>query len=91
MMTLVAPNFHICAPYLLNNSYLQRIKAADSGGNVLVGGYITSGGSLFASAAGSYDCWFGKYSSLGEQIWAVQLGTSSIDVLTSIVSSSQKV
>ena len=58
---------------------------------MLVGGYIKSGGSLFASAAGSYDCWFGKYSSLGEQIWAVQLGTSSIDVLTSIVSSSQKV
>src|SRR5215204_450936 len=46
-------------------------------GGVFVGG--NTPGSLFGSSAGLSDAWLARYDGAGNQLWALQFGTSTID------------
>ncbi|MES2766175.1 MAG: SBBP repeat-containing protein [Bacteroidota bacterium] len=68
-------------------------SAADSRGNIYVGGWFDSSGMEFgndvsvgnyAESTGSRDAFIAKYSSAGEIIWALRIGEKGNDIITAI-------
>lgn len=59
-------------------------STTDPFGNLYVAGATT--GSLGGLNAGSYDAWFAKYDSSGNQVWIRQIGTPQADTALAITS-----